>query len=51
MNNIHIVGPINKVVPTFDHLFTLLALVGLKVKVSKDKLWSSSRISLGVKIP
>jgi hypothetical protein len=45
------VGPINKVVPTFDHLLTLLALVGLKVKVSKYKLWSSSKISSGVEIP
>jgi len=36
---------------TFDHLLTQLAQVGLRVKVSKYKFWSPSRISLGIKIP
>jgi hypothetical protein len=35
----------------FDHLSTQLALIGLKVKVLKFKLWSLSGISLGIKIP
>ncbi len=32
----HIVGPMNEITCTFDHLSTQLALVGLKVKVSCD---------------
>jgi hypothetical protein len=40
----------NEISHTFDHLSTQLTLVELEVKVSKCKLWSSSRIFLGVKI-
>jgi hypothetical protein len=35
----------------FDHLSTQLALVGLKVKVSKCKLWSPSWIPPSIEIP
>jgi hypothetical protein len=35
----------------FDHLSTQLSLVGLRVKVSKCKLWGPSKISPGIKIP
>ncbi len=48
MNDTHIV---EKIVRAFDHLLTQLAIVRLKVKVSKCKLWSPSGISLGIKIP
>jgi hypothetical protein len=34
----HIVGPLNEITFTFDHLSTQLALVGFKVKVLKCKL-------------
>jgi hypothetical protein len=34
----------------FDHLSTQLAQVGLRVKVSKCKFWSPSKISLGIEI-
>jgi hypothetical protein len=43
-------GPLSEVTPTFDHLSTQLALVGLRVKVSKCKLWNLLGISLGIKI-
>ncbi len=49
-NDIHIMGLLNKIIPTFDHLLTRLTLVGLKVKMLKFKLWNSSRIFLGIKI-
>jgi hypothetical protein len=49
-DNTHIMGLMSEVVPTFDHLLTQLTLVGLRVKVSKCKLWSSSRIFLGIQI-
>jgi hypothetical protein len=39
----------SEIVPTFDHLFTQLD--GLKVKVSKCKLWSPSKISSNINIP
>jgi len=41
-------GPLNEIAHAFDHLSTQLVLVGLKVKVSKCKLWSPSRISPGI---
>jgi len=50
-NDTHIVGPSNEITRDFDHLCIQLALVGLKVKVSKCKLWSPSRILLSIKIP
>jgi len=37
-NDAHIVGPLNEIACTFDHLLTQLILVGLKAKVSKCKL-------------
>jgi hypothetical protein len=49
-NDTQIVGPLNEIIPTFDHFFIRLALVGLRVKVLKFKLWNSSKISLGIKI-
>jgi hypothetical protein len=47
----HILGPLNDITPTFDHLSTELTLVGLKVKVWKCKLWNPSKISWNIKIP
>jgi hypothetical protein len=44
-------GPMSEIVPTFEHLLTQLTLVGLRVKVSKCKLWSPSRISSNINIP
>ncbi len=38
VDDTHIVGIVNEVVLTFDHLLTQLALVGLKVNVSMCKL-------------
>jgi hypothetical protein len=35
----------------FDHLSTQSTLLGLRVKVSKCKLWSPSKIFPDVKIP
>jgi len=49
-NDIHIVGLLSEITHTFDHLSTQLAQVGLRVNVSKCKLWSPSKISLGIKI-
>jgi hypothetical protein len=46
----HIVGPMNEITCTFDHLSTQLTLVRFKVKVAKCKLWSPSRFSLCIKI-
>jgi len=50
-NDTHIMGFMNKIIPAFDHLSTQLALIGLKVKVLNCKLWSSSKIYLGIEIP
>jgi hypothetical protein len=36
-NNIHIVGPMSEITYAFDHLLTQLALIGLRVKLSKCK--------------
>jgi hypothetical protein len=47
---IHIVGPLNEITHAFDYLSTELTLVGLRVKVSKCKLWSPSKISPGIEI-
>ncbi len=44
-NDTHIMGPMNEITCTFDHLLTQLALVGLKVKVSKCKFWSHRNLS------
>jgi hypothetical protein len=43
-------GLLSEITHAFDHLSTQLAQVGLMVKVSKCKLWSPSKISLGIKI-
>jgi hypothetical protein len=47
-NDIHIMGPMNEITCAFDHLSTQLALVGLRVKVLKCKLWNPSEVSLGI---
>ncbi len=39
-NDTHIMGPMIEIVLAFNRLMTQLILVGLKVKVSKCKLWS-----------
>jgi hypothetical protein len=49
-NDTHIVGPMNEITCTFDHLLTQLALLGFQVKVSKCKLWSSLRFFPSIKI-
>jgi hypothetical protein len=51
IDNTHIVGPMNEIIPTFDHLSTQLVQVRLRVKVSKCKLWRPSWIFSGIKIP
>jgi len=51
VDNSHIVGFLNEITRTFDHLSTQLAIVGLRVKMSKCKLWSPLEIYLGIKIP
>jgi hypothetical protein len=38
INDTHIVGLMSEITCAFDHLLTQLALVGLRVKVSKCKL-------------
>jgi len=40
----------NKIIPTFDHLLTQLTLVGLRVKLSKCKLWSPLGFSLSIEV-
>ncbi len=50
IDDTHIVGLMNEITCTFDHLSTQLTLVGLKVKVSKCKLLNPSGIFLGIKI-
>jgi hypothetical protein len=47
----HIMGPMSEVIRAFDHLSTQLALIGLKVKVSKYKLWNPLRIFPSIEIP
>jgi hypothetical protein len=37
-NDTHIVGPMSEITHTFDHLSTSLALIGLRIKMSKCKL-------------
>jgi hypothetical protein len=51
MDNTHIVGPMKEIVLAIDHLLTQLALVGLKIKVSKCRLWSPLGISSSIEIP
>jgi len=41
---------ISEITCAFGHLSTQLALVGLRVKVSKCKLWSPFEIFLGIEI-
>ncbi len=50
MDDFHIVGPMNELFCAFDHLLTQLTQVGLKVKVSKCKFWSPSKIFLNIEI-
>jgi len=40
----------NEITHAFDHILNQLALIGLRVKVSKCKVWNPSRISLSIKI-
>jgi len=49
-NDTHIVGPMNELSCTFDHLSTQLAQVELKVKMLICKCCSPSRIFLGIEI-
>jgi hypothetical protein len=51
VDDTHIMGPMNEIIRIFDHLLTQLAFVGLKVKMSKCKLWSPLGISPSIKIP
>jgi len=44
------VGLVNEITRAFDHLLTQLPLVGLRVKMSKFKLWSPLRISPNIEI-
>jgi hypothetical protein len=41
----------NGITQAFDHFLTQLALIGLRVEVSKCKLWSPLGISPSIKIP
>jgi len=41
VDDIHILGPLNEIIPTFDHLSTQLTLIGLRVKMLKCKLEST----------
>ncbi len=50
MNDTHIVGLMNEIIPPFDHLSTQLAIVGLKVKTLKCELWNPSGISSSIEI-
>jgi hypothetical protein len=43
-------GPFSDIILALDHISAQLNLVGLKVKVSKCKLWNPSRFSLSIKI-
>jgi hypothetical protein len=49
-DDMHIMRPSSEITCTFNHLSTQLALVRLKVKVSKCKFRSPSRISPNIKI-
>jgi len=51
IDDIHIMGLMNEITHTFDHLLTQLTLIGLRVKVSKWKLWNPARIFLNIEIP
>jgi len=51
VDDIHIMGPMNKITHTFDHLLTQLTLVGLRVKVLKCKLWSPLGFFPSIEIP
>jgi hypothetical protein len=46
----HIVKLMNEITHAFDHLSTQLTLIGLKVKVSKCKLWNPLGFSPSIKI-
>jgi hypothetical protein len=50
VDDTHIMGPMNEIIRTFDHLLTQLTLVGFRVKVSKCKLLNPSRISPSIEI-
>jgi hypothetical protein len=44
------VGPLSEITHAFDHLLIQLAIIGLKVKVLRCKLWSPLGISPSIKI-
>ncbi len=46
----HIMGLMSKIIFSFYHLSTQLALVGLKVKVLECRLWNPFGISSSIKI-
>ncbi len=48
MDDIHIMGPMSEIFCAFDHHLTQSALMGLRVKVSKCKLWNPSGLFLGI---
>jgi len=50
VDDIHIMEPMCEIIHVFYYLSTQLALLGLKVKVPKCKLWSPLRIFLGIEI-
>jgi len=50
-NDTHIVELMNEITYAFDHLLTQLALIGLKVTVSKCKFWNPFGIFLSIEIP
>ncbi len=51
MDDTHIVGLMSEIARSFDHLLTQSALVGLRVKVLKCKLWSPLGIFPSIEIP
>jgi len=50
MDDTHIVRPMNEITHAFDHISTQLALIELRVKVSKCKFWNPSKISLSIEV-
>jgi hypothetical protein len=51
VDDTHIMGFLNEITRAFDHLSTQITIVGLRVKMSKCKLWNPLEIYLGIKIP
>ncbi len=51
MDDTHVLGLMNEITHAFDHFLTRLALVGLRVKMSKCELFSLLDISSNIEIP